>query len=200
MRCLFGASVPTPNCYDSPVMQIHQLQITFDPAEDRLRMRLSTTTGDEFRLFLTRRFVRLLWPELARTTEATVAIKSPTPVARREVVAFEREKALAASDFKTPFEEPDRAAPRRFPLGEAPFLATRAQVKVERPGAYRLTLDPQSGRGIELGLDDRLMHSFCQLILSAVRGADWDLPSLAGGPQPHQPPGSVPDDPPRVLN
>jgi len=160
-------------------MQIHQLQISFDPAEDRLRLRLTTTAGEEFRLFMTRRFLRLLWPELTKTAEASAAVKSPTPVARREVAAFEREKALAESDFKTPFQEPSAHAPRRFPLGETPFVATRAQVTIERPGAYRLTLDPQVGRGIELGFDDRLMHSFCRLIESAVRGADWDLPMLA---------------------
>jgi hypothetical protein len=163
-------------------------------------MRLTTTAGDEFRLYLTRRFVRLLWPELAKITEGAAAVRSPTPVARREVVAFEREKALAESDFKTPFQEPSAELPRRFPLGEAPFLATRAQVRVERPGAYRLTLDPHVGRGIELGLDDRLMHSFCQLIQSAVRGADWDLPSFASAPATRAGPGSPPEDPPRVLN
>ena len=160
-------------------MNIHQLQVSFDAAEDRLRMRLSTTAGDEFRLFMTRRFVRLLWPELIKTFETSAAVKVPQAVARREVVAFEREKALAETDFKTPFREPVAQAPRRFPLGEAPFVATRAQVKIERPGAYRLTLDPQTGRGIELGLDDRLMHSLCRLIESAVRSADWDLPQFA---------------------
>ncbi len=161
-------------------MNIHQLQVSFDAAEDRLRMRLSTTAGEEFRLIMTRRFVRLLWPELIKTFETSTAVKVPQPVARREVVAFEREKALAETDFKTPFREPVKEAPHRFPLGEAPFLATRAQVKIERPGAYRLTLDPQAGRGIELGLDDRLMHSLCRLIESAVRSADWDLPQFAG--------------------
>lgn len=181
-------------------MQIHQLQITFDPAEDRLRLRLTTTAGEEFRLYMTRRFLRLLWPELTKTAEVTAAVKSPTPVARREVVAFEREKALAESDFKTPFQEPSAESPRRFPLGEAPFLATRAQVRVERAGAYRLTLDPQTGRGIELGLDDRLMHSFCRLIESAGRGADWDLPMLAASQPAMSGPDAPPAGTPRVLN
>jgi hypothetical protein len=180
-------------------MQIHQMQIGFDAAEDRLRMRLSTTNGDEFRLFLTRRFIRLLWPELLKTFETAVAIKAPEPVARREVVAFEREKAIAETDFKTPFRETMPEAPRHFPLGEMPFLATRAQVTVERPGAYRLTLDPQVGQGIELGLDNRLMYSLCQLIETAVHGADWDLPHLSPAPPAGEgDPGAT--APPRVLN
>lgn len=180
-------------------MNIHQLQISFDAAEDRLRMRLSTTTGDEFRLVLTRRFIRLLWPELTKTFETSAAVKVPQALARREVVAFEREKALAETDFKTPFREPVPAAPRSFPLGEVPFVAARAQVKLERPGAYRLTLDPQTGRGIELGLDDRLMHSLCRLIESAVRNADWNLPYFAAGTTPGAEPQAA-DTPPRMLN
>lgn len=179
-------------------MNIHQLQVSFDAAEDRLRMRLSTTAGEEFRLFMTRRFVRLLWPELIKTFETSAAVKVPQPVARREVVAFEREKALAETDFKTPFREPVAAAPRRFPLGQAPFVATRARVKIERPGAYRLTLDPQTGRGIELGLDDRLMHSLCRLIESAVRSADWDLPQFAANQAATAE--SAGEQAPRVLN
>lgn len=181
-------------------MQIHQMQVTFDAAEDRLRMRLSTTSGQEFRLFLTRRFVRLLWPELQTTVEKAAAVKSPAPVARREIVSFEREKALAETDFKTPFQESPSEVPRSFPLGEAPFLATRAQVRIERPGAYRLTLDPQAGRGIELGLDDRLMHSLARLIESAARAAQWDLPFLAPAAEPAVGSARPSDAPPRLLN
>ena len=177
-------------------MQIHQLQVSFDPIEDRLRMRLSTTAGEEIRLFLTRRFVRLLWPEMIKQMEASAAVKAPAPAARREVVAFEREKAISETDFSTPFQEPQTAA-RQFPLGEAPFIATRGQIRVERPGAYRLTLDPQTGRGIELGLDDRLMHSLCRLIEAAARGAQWDLPFFPA--EPASAPGAA-EAAPRVLN
>ncbi|MBL8385663.1 MAG: hypothetical protein JNM90_21440 [Burkholderiales bacterium] len=181
-------------------MQIHQMQVVFDAAEDRLRMRLSTTSGEEFRVFLTRRFVRLLWPELQRTVDRAAAARHPGPAARREIVSFEREKALTETDFKTPFQESGQAAPRQFPLGEVPFLATRAQVRIERPGTYRLTLDPQSGRGIELGLDDRLMHSLARLIESAARAAQWDLPFLAPASPAPAPGGAPAEEPPRLLN
>ncbi len=55
-------------------MNIHQLQLAFDAAEDRLLFRLSTTAGEEFRVFLTRRFVKMLWPHLVRTMDAGVAV------------------------------------------------------------------------------------------------------------------------------
>lgn len=179
-------------------MQIHQLQVTFDPAEDRLRMRLSTTAGEEFRLFLTRRFVRLLWPELQRVVEAGAVERVPAAVVPREVVAFEREKALAATDFKTPYQEGAPEAPRHFPLGEAPYLATRGRIRREKPGLYRLTLDPESGSGIELALDDRLMHSLTRLIEAAVRAAEWDLAFAATDAA--GPPAAAPPADRRALN
>jgi hypothetical protein len=180
-------------------MQIHQLQVLFDPAEDRLRIRLSTTAGEEFRLFLTRRFVRLLWPEIHKVVTASTIARVPAAVVPDEVVAFEREKALATTDFKTPYQEPQAEVPRRFPLGETPFLATRGRIRQDRPGLYRLTLDPQSGPGIELALDDRLMHSFIRLLDSAVQGADWNL-DAASGPPAQEPPAAADPGSARVLN
>jgi hypothetical protein len=164
-------------------MQIHQLQVAFDAAQDRLLLRVSTTGGAEIRAHLTRRYVRLLWPEFMRVIDASAALATPAPEARREVLAFEREKALAQTDFSKPFGDAAAgAAPRRFPLGEAPFLATRAQVRVEGPGRYRLTIDPAAGRGIEIALDARLMHSLLRLIESAVRAAEWNLDLAAPPP------------------
>jgi hypothetical protein len=158
-------------------MNIHQLQLAFDAAEDRLLLRLSTTAGEEFRVFLTRRFVKMLWPHLMRTLEAGIVAKAPVAAARREVLAFEHEKAVRETDFSQPFAAPGAAVPR-FPLGETPFVAIHGQLRFEAPGAYKLVLNPGTGRGLEIGLEERLLHSFCKLIESAARSGEWDLPFL----------------------
>ena len=154
-------------------MNIHQLQLAFDAAEDRVLFRVSTTAQEEFRVFLTRRFVKMLWPHLLRMLENKVAVKAPE--ARREVLAFEHEKAVRETDFSRPFAAPGADAPHRFPLGEVPFVAVQGQVRVEGAGAYKLVLNPGAGQGLEIGLDDRLMHSFCKLLETAARNAEWDL-------------------------
>ena len=157
---------------------IHQLQVAFDAAEDRLLLRVTTTGQEEFRVFLTRRFVKGWWPLLINTMASKVAVKAPAAEARREVLAFEHEKAVRETDFKTPFQEPPKEAPRRMPLGDAPYLATQGQVRLV-DGVYKLALNPAQGQGIEIGLDDRLMHSMCRLIEQAARNAGWDLPYFA---------------------
>ena len=163
-------------------MTIHQLQVAFDAPEDRLLFRVSTTAGEEFRIFLTRRFVKSLWPLLIKTMDTKVAVKVPlVPEARREVLAFEHEKAVRATDFKTPFQEPPANAPRQFPLGAAPYVATQGNVRLV-DGSFKLALNPANGQGIEIGLDDRLMHSLCRLIEQAARSAEWDLVYFAPTP------------------
>ena len=164
-------------------MTIHQLQVAFDAAEDRLLLRLTTTAGEEFRVFLTRRFVKALWPMLVKTIESKVAVKAPVVEARREVLAFEHEKAVRETDFKTPFQEPLAEAPRNFPLGAAPYVAALGNVRLDH-GTFKLALNPAEGQGIEIGLDDRLMHSLCRLIEQAARSAEWDLPYFAAARAP----------------
>ena len=156
-------------------MKIHQLQIAFDAAEDRLLFRVSTTAAEEFRIYLTRRFVKMLWPHLLRNLESKVAVKAPAPDARREVLAFEHEKAVRETDFSQPFAEPAPSAPHQFPLGEQPFVAVHGQLRVESAGIYKLALNPGVGQGLEIGLDDKLMHSFCKLLETAARNAEWEL-------------------------
>lgn len=173
-------------------MNIHQLQLAFDAGEDRLLLRLSTTAGEEFRVFLTRRFVKILWPHLLGTLESAVVAKAPAIEARREVLAFEHEKAVRETDFSKPFAEPAGTTQQRFPLGERPFVAIHGQLRVNAPGAYKMVLNPGEGRGVEIGLDERLLHSFCQLLESAARAAEWDLAFFA-------PPAVAPEEPPAAA-
>jgi hypothetical protein len=177
-------------------MNIHQLQLAFDAAEDRVLFRVSTTQQEEFRVYLTRRFVKMLWPHLVRALENTVVAKAPAPEARREVLAFEQDKALRETDFSQPFAEGQTEAPRRFPLGETPFVVTQGQLRLEAAGGYKLVLNPASGPGLEIGLNGRLLHSFSTLLEAAARKAEWDLPFLA---QPQAPPEAPPQAPARHL-
>lgn len=132
-------------------------------------------------MYLTRRFVKGLWPLLIRTIDSKVAVKAPVAEARREVMAFEHEKAVSETDFKTPFQEPPAQTPRQFPLGEAPYVAVQGNVRLV-DGTFKLALNPANGQGVEIGLDDRLMHSLCRLIEQSARAADWDLPFFGGLP------------------
>jgi hypothetical protein len=43
-------------------------------------------------------------------------------------------------------------------------------------GQNVLTLLPRDGQGLNLGLDDKLLHGITRLLHGAVSKAEWDLP------------------------
>ena len=160
-------------------MRLHQLKLDFNPEQDRLLLRVSTDNQLEVRLWLTRRALRLLWPLLVQMVRSApeVALQS-NPQARDALVGMQHEQALSRANFAKPYEE----MPREMPLGAEPILVARMQSKRDANGNQILTLLPQQGQGINLTLDNTLLHSFCKLLQNAVAKADWyivlELPAL----------------------
>ena len=163
-------------------MQLRQFNIRYDPREDRLVLRLNTADRRELRFFLTRRFVGLLWPVFRKLLHRDQARRNPAAVAgpaAEALVDFERERVMAAGNFREPFAE----SPVEYPLGETPVLLTRIQVK-SGPDGDRLCLHPDRGAGVEFPARPQLLHTLTRLVRDAALGADWkmDLPESAAPP------------------
>jgi hypothetical protein len=162
--------------------QLAQIQITYVANEDRLLMRLATRTREEFRFWLTRRFVKALRPALGQSLAPQARLHSePDPQARREVLRFEHAQAVQSADFTTPYLG-DAAA---LPLGRQPLLLTRMQIRTRPDGGVVLALASGPDSSVDIALGPALMHSFLALLEQALRGAGWDLPvtlPVAPGP------------------
>jgi hypothetical protein len=154
-------------------MKLRQLKIDFNPEGDRLLMQLSTSEGAEMRLWLTRRFVKLLWPLLVQLAEdASPRIKTQAnPEARKALLSLEHEQAVARADFSKPYE----AEPMTMPLGAEPLLLVRIQTGRDPSGLPVLALHPTQGQGLTLSFDSVLLHSVCRLLQAAVKKTDWDI-------------------------
>jgi hypothetical protein len=133
-------------------MKLRQLKIDFAAEQDRLLMQLATSEGAELRLWLTRRFVKLLWPLLVQLAEDA----SPR---------------MSRADFSKPYE----AEPATMPLGAEPLLLARIQTGRDQGGLPVVALHPAEGQGLTLSLDSVLLHSVCRLLQAAVRKTDWDI-------------------------
>lgn len=154
--------------------QLDQIQITFVALEDRLLLRITTQTAQEFRFALTRRFVKGLLPLLQQGLSAQPRIQTqPDPVAKQELLRFEHEQAVQSTDFKTPFKGTERA----LPLGPQPVLLSRCQVRPRSDGGVDLMIGPEQGNGIDLALNPPLLHSIVALFETALQNADWGLAS-----------------------
>ena len=154
------------------VPQLHQIQIQFVPREDRILLRIKTTDKSEFRFWMTRRYVKLLWPVVVKMLEADQQIQlQENQAAKSAVLSFQHEKALQKGDFATQFSEDSS----NLPLGETPILLAKIQLKRRNDCGNLLCMHPEKGEGIDLGLNDVLLHSFSKLLADAVSVSDWDI-------------------------
>lgn len=157
-------------------MRIHQVSVDFVAEEDRLRLRIATTEGAELRFWLTRRYVRLLWPALRSLAELAnpVVQRAParvSPEARKALVEMEHAEAVKQADFSKPFA-PTGAA---MPLGDEPLLLARVQGMRAPDGRPLLAMHTQQGQGLTLNLDALLIHSLMRLLHLATAQAQWEL-------------------------
>jgi hypothetical protein len=154
------------------MQKIHQMQIVFVPEQDRLLFRLRTTDGSEMKLWLTRRYVKLLWNVMKQMLGKLHSGKDADGRTSEAQLSFQHEQALAKMNFATPYQE----APHAYrPLGEEPVLVANIQVKPGLENTQMLCMHPVRGSGIEIAMDSFWLHSLCKLLVGAVKSADWDL-------------------------
>ena len=152
--------------------KLHQFQMAFVAEQDRMLLRISTRDKAELRLWMTRRVVRLLWDALLKMIEVGPEEDAPIEAKKREAILhFEHQSAVEQTDFETPFQE----AAVSYPLGEEGVLVASMQISRRPRGACTLKLSPKHGKGITMNLDDKLMHSFMEMLIDSSKRAEWDL-------------------------
>ncbi|RPI43270.1 MAG: hypothetical protein EHM59_15805 [Betaproteobacteria bacterium] len=152
-------------------MRLHQIRIDYHPEHDRLLLRVNTDDAAELRFWLTRRFVKGLWPALIKMAETVGEARAqPDPTVRKAMLEFEHEKAVRQADFATPYK-----APSNLPLGAEPLLVTRLRAQPDGRGNAVIALHPRQGQGMDLAMDAMLLHSFTRLLQGAVGKTDWDV-------------------------
>ncbi len=153
---------------------LRQMNISFEPAEDRLLLRITAGEPgnlDEYRIWLTRRLTQIIWKILDQAIASEPVTDPRVPQesagALRE---FKQAAALAEADFATPFA----AESARTPLGPAPLLVTKIQIR-QQPGGHLLILETAQGRFVNLALNTGLIHSFRKLLADQSLKAQWGL-------------------------
>ncbi len=142
-------------------MQIRQLQIANDHLQDRLILRVATQADEEYRIWLTRRFLRELWPHLA-----SLVGKQPTPV---PVVG--ETPVVAATSFEQPFIDQNAT----YPLGSTPLLTNEVKFDTLSDGSFHLTFREGRERSFQLGLTPDLLQALCAMLRAGAEHAQWNL-------------------------
>ncbi len=169
---------------------IKQIFVNYVPAQDRILMRVSTSDNTEMRMWLTRRFITVLWPEMLKMLESDPSVVGQaTAQTKQEVLSFRHEQALS----KTRFTKSYQAPPEVQPMNQVPFLVTKLSTKPMDSGRTQLNFVTAKGRSLQFVVDRTLTHSLCKLIADCVSKANWDLDLMIA-----QSPAAAPDE--RTIN
>ena len=173
-------------------MRIHQLNLRYEPDQDRLMARVNSTTGLEIRLWLTRRLTIGFLPALRRMTDEQIARadalaaaagapQAPADPKLREFLnEFKKDAALQQSDFHTPYKESaDPAATGDEPMLVAEIGLTplaNAHLQVKFTGTVR---GSDKKHEVQIELDGKLMHGFVHLLEKSYTNSQWGRGTLA---------------------
>jgi len=151
--------------------KLHQMNIRFDAEQDRLLWSIAASDGSEIRIWITRRYLKLLLPVLDRLADndTTIAVHADQGT-KQAVKSFQKERVLEETDFASAYQ-PEVV---ERPLGEEPVLARQITFKTEG-GQHHLGVGIVDGREINLSLDQKLLHAVIKLLDDGARRAEWGI-------------------------
>jgi len=141
-------------------MLIRQLQVACDQLQDRLLLRISTQEDEEYRIWLTRRFLRELWPHLSRLAGSSTTTQLVGETSADEPVNFDQ---LFSEENAT------------FPLGSTPLLSSELKVDTLSDGTFNLSFREGRERSFQLAMNVELLQTLCAMLRAGAEHAQWDL-------------------------
>jgi len=141
------------------------MNVAYVAKEDRLLLRVSTRKGDEYRIWLTRRFTTMLLNVLDRRMEHFGG--APSLASSQETRRLFKQGAMEKS------YEAEKA--RSYPLGEAGVLAFRINSRAGDNDEMSLQILPERGQGVTLNLNKTLLYMFYNVLTQGVDQAGWHL-------------------------
>ena len=144
--------------------KLHQINVQYSHVEDRILLRASTENDDEYLIWLTRRFTRMLLGMLGHEIKKRGG--ATTPGAQKET-----KRLFSEGAFEQPYAE---NAPKKRPLG-AGLLACSIKTTVAGDGNLILEIQSEAGQGIVFNLNDTLLYMFYSLLMQGVTQTEWQL-------------------------
>lgn len=174
-------------------MQIHQMSVSYLPEQDRMLLRIRASSGEETRMWLTRRLMAGLWPVLSRVLTdhllkleaAGSSLAGADPQLRQMLADFRKEEFLQHADFDTPYQEAATLAA----AGEEPLLVTDVEVTPLAQGPLRLrfrerpaTAGDRPARSAQLEMEPKVMQGLMHLLEQALVQSQWREPFVPAAP------------------
>ncbi|BBB22981.1 conserved hypothetical protein [Abyssogena phaseoliformis symbiont OG214] len=157
-------------------MQIHQLQMSYSPEEDRIILRVGSTTDEEICLFLTRRLVNDFWTILVPAMKQSEPMlndmqkTSEIPEVKKIKQEIQHQQIIEKSDYITPFNKG-----KESPVGQTPMLTTKISINTNDSNMTLFVFSSADGKNINLNLNQELVHNLYELIAKVLPSTNWGL-------------------------
>jgi len=148
--------------------KLHQINMQYSSKEDRILLRTSTENNDEYLIWLTRRYTKLLIDIFDNEIEKR---GGTTTIGTQK----ETKKLLKGGAFEKPYVEETQ---KNHPLGENGVLAFGIKTGTDAQGNFTLIIQSESGKGITYNLNDSLIYMFYSLLVQSIERAEWQLGKL----------------------
>lgn len=150
---------------------LSQMQMLYVSEEDRILFRVNSTSGEEFRFWLTRRYVLLLTKVLKDYADKDPDVCAQvTPAEKNAVEEFKQEKRISDANFTMQFTEESSS----YPLGESILLAFKLSFSI-KDTILQLSIQPKEGRGINFVINQEINASMIQLLKTAAEKGGWGI-------------------------
>lgn len=150
---------------------LQQMQIAYDPLQDRLVFTIFTQDFCEYRFWITRHILKGIWNGMMQLLQADqknqLKLKEESKKAAEQIQKEKAQRQPGAEKFAT-------SATRR-PLGDEPLLLAKFFAKPMERNTFLVHLEDARGVSIEFNGESSIIVAFCQLILQAVSRSDWNL-------------------------
>lgn len=172
-----------------------QFDVSYNPQQDRILLRITNTEGGEYRLWMTRRLSYSVLTELKTNTsiyrlDASDITANPSPLqdesadaiakigantAETVMLADKQQKATAQKEnFGVEFKPGES-----FPLGEEGILIGKVNFQPDTNGAgsHTLSFYPTEGDGISIGVSADFFNSIFEMLERICSQAQWEIVS-----------------------
>lgn len=129
-------------------------------------LRINTKAGDEFRVWLTRRYAGVLMGVLSKEIDKYGGL--PAVASSPATTQMFKQGAM-----EKPYEE-ERVT--NFPLGKTGFLAYAVKTGTGPDQNLNLEILPEEGNGVTLNLNKSLLFMVYNLLSQGINQAAWYLP------------------------
>lgn len=151
---------------------VQQFQLSFNAAEDRLLLTITTGNFQEFRFWLTRRITKGFWLMLQKLQE--MMLKEP-----------EQEREEIKQSSQQIYKETQKPEAAKFatrvtqcPLGETPLLLHSFSGRVDEQDHVFFHFQNLEGLGIDFAGEGILVTILLQLLRKAVAQAEWGIAEI----------------------